>query len=257
MDIFIIKKLAGNLLMPLPVSILLLFWGLICLLRDRKTKGLVLSILGLTILTLFSTPWLPNMLLVDLEQKYKQFDVSQKVDAIVVLGCGHTNDGSLPITAQLHTCSLARVTEAVRLYRHNLHSHIITSGYGGNEPFSNAEMNKKLAVALGVPPSRIKTFPDPRDTQQEALALSPHLLGKRFALVTSASHMPRAMQLFDDQGLLAIAAPTQHLSKDISRLPWWKKRPGSQYLGQSEVLWYELMGQSWLKLKNWLSSSAS
>jgi len=256
-DLFILKKLAGNLLMPLPISILLLCWGLVCLLRDRKTKGAILSISALGILLLFSTPWLPQKLLVDIEQQHTQFDLSQPVDAIVVLGCGHINDGALPITSQLDPCSLSRVVEAIRLFRKNPNSQLFTSGYGGNEPFSNAEMNKTLAVALGVPSSRISVFSGPKDTRQEALQLKVKLLGKKFALVTSASHMPRAIQLFEEQGLLPVPAPTNHLIKDNSRAPWYRNLPDSQYLSQSEVLWYEWMGQSWIKLKSWLSNSGS
>lgn len=256
MDIFIIKKLIGSMVSPLPVSILLIVWGMVLFWRDHKTKGTLLSMSGILCLCLFSTPWLPQYLLQPVEQKYHQYDLSQPVSHVVVLGCGHINDGSLPVTAQLNGCAVKRLLEGIRIYRQNPGSHIITSGYGGNEPFSNAEMMKRLAVTLGIPANRIITSDNAKDTRQEAKDLYQTLKGPNFALVTSASHMPRAMGIFEDAGLHPLAAPTDHIIRDESRHPWWKKLPSSRHLVKSERLWYETLGQWWVQFRAWLKTES-
>lgn len=247
---FYLKKLLGALLQPLPVITILLLLGVFFLIKRRYRMALAIQCSSVVLLILLSTPWATRPLLEPVEQQYRQFDLSTAVEYVVVLGCGHRNDGRLPVTAQLASCSLYRITEGIRIYRNNPGATLITSGYAGNEPFSNARTTMEVAIALGVPASDILIEERPKDTQEEARLLQAKLAGKSFALVTSASHMPRAIKYFENLGLQPIAAPTGHVIKDNSRDPVWKFFPSSKHLYKAERAVYEYLGQLW----QWLRS---
>lgn len=251
MDLFLIKKVAGIWIMPLPVLGFLLLIGLFFFIKGNKKRAITSQFAAIILLFFTSTPFFINDSLSQLERQYPQYDISIPTNYIVVLGCGHSNDGALPITAQLYYCSLERITEAVRLHQLNPDSKILMSGYGGEQPFSNAYMGKELAMSLGIKESSINIFEEPRDTESEAKAMAPILRDKPFALVTSASHMRRAVSLFEDQHLSPIPAPTGHLVKDDSRSKWWHLAPKSGNIAKSERWWYETMGAIHLAIRSW------
>lgn len=234
--------------MPLPLSMLFLVMGLLFL---KKRRGRVLIVSGVLLLLLSTTPMLPDRLLGTLEQTYRQYDLSVEVDTIVVLGCNHVNAADMPITAQLHHCSLARLNEAKRLFNANPKAQIITSGSTGSQPFSQAYMNKRMLQVLGIPEKQITANEQSRDTREEAAHLAPLLRGKPFALVTSASHMKRAVQLFEAQGLVPYPAPTEHLIKSSGDASLLYYIPASKHLKKTERWWYETLGLSWLTIKQW------
>lgn len=236
---FYIKKVVAALATPLSAIILLLIMSVFFQLRGKKKRALITQTTALLLLIATSTPFLPNQMLPSLERQYPQFDIGRDVEAVVVLGCGHSNDSQLSITSQLYSCSLYRVTEGVRIWQQHPSAQLIFTGYGANEPFSNAEMGQELAVALGVPQSKVFYEPTPKDTYEESIVLRQRLRDKTFALVTSASHMPRAIRYFEAQGLTPSPAPTGHLFKDESRDSWWKKLPTASNLRKSETIIYE------------------
>lgn len=237
-------------MMPMPAIIILLLVGLFLLFRKRVRSG-TFSILFATILLIaFSLPMLPNALLRPLELSYPQFDMSEPVTKIVVLGCRHVNDRQLPITAQLAPCSVVRSSEAIRIYRSNPNATIITSGNVGVEPFSNAYMTKQFIIAMGVPAAKVIEVEESRDTEEEAINLAKLVKQEKFALVTSASHMKRAMTLFDSQKLRPIAAPTMHFVKQSDSDVWSPIFPSADNLDKLERWWYEAMGNTWVWLKS-------
>lgn len=250
MDIFVFKKFIGSALMPLPLLCCFFVIALVLLLRKRYQKAIVVQCLGLFFLAVIANKYIAYELLATTEQTYKQFDRSQTVRTIVVLGCGHINDGMLPQTAQLHSCSLYRLAEAMRIYHLNPRSQIITTGYGGNEPFSNADLVRQVAISMGVPSHKIRAISHPRDTEEEAQAVAKLIGTQSFVLVTSASHMPRAMHIFETAGMRPTAAPTGHLAKDPSRAFWWEQLPRAESIRLVERWWYETLGRLWFNLRH-------
>lgn len=253
MDFFLLKKTIGALLMPMPILLLALIATVVAILLKKERMVKVGASFSLLFFLLISTPFLPDYLLKKIESQYPQWDMSQSVDNIVVLGCAHTNYGPLPLSSQLHTCSMIRLAEAMKIYQQNPTATIITSGAKFNQPFSNAEMQKRMLMELGIPEDHIKSYGESRDTEDEAQRLSPVLKQSRFALVTSASHMPRAMRLFQQYGSQPHAAPTDHKvrAKDVS-----EKRhflPHSKNIKKMERWWYETLGQTWLSVKAWFN----
>jgi uncharacterized SAM-binding protein YcdF (DUF218 family) len=123
------------------------------------------------------SPFLPDRLLQQTEHAYPKFDLSQTVNKIVILGCGHLSDEYLPITSQLYPCSIVRINETLRIYQQQADAVIITSGAAMQDTTSNTEMNKRLLMALGVKEEKILSIESSRDTEDEANNLKPYLQG--------------------------------------------------------------------------------
>ena len=89
---------------------------------------------------------------------------------------------------------------------------------------------------------------EPRDTEEESQQIAPIVGPHRFILVTSASHMPRAMGLFKRRGLQPIAAPTDYLAPR-RRLELDDFVPDGYKLFKSQIAFYEYLGQAWETLR--------
>ena len=126
------------------------------------------------------------------------------LDVIVVLG-GGTSSG--PGRAQAGE-SGDRVLYAAQLYLQGQTAHLITTGEAqtvrGVQRPGPAQETVEIWTQLGIPASDISTLPG-LNTYQEMLALKPALdadwSGRRVGLLTSATHLPRALRLAADQGL--------------------------------------------------------
>jgi uncharacterized SAM-binding protein YcdF (DUF218 family) len=247
---FLLKKLISMFLMPLPLGVFFIVLALV-LLYINKTKA-VKSMLALSILWLFffSYPPVANILLHSIESNNPTLHhAPENVKYIYVLGGGHHTDESLPITSQVVETSVVRLNEGIRLY-HQLHEEasIIVSGHrGAFDPTTHAVMQQKLALALGVKKEKIILRPEPRDTEEEAIAAKALLGDKPFILVTSASHMRRAMRFFKHEGLQPIPAPTNHLAS--IQYPNYTDFFSSDALEKSHIVFHEILGMVWQKVK--------
>lgn len=241
---FYLKKVIGMMLMPIPLTISGLVLGLLLLKRFPKSaKGLI----GFSALFLALTSWHPvaDRLLKPFENEHPMFNTAQAVDVVVVLGGCHNSREDVPPPAQLCGTSIYRLLEGLRILKHNPQAELFVSGYAASDSRTHAEVSKEIALSLGVDKSRIRTFPEAQDTQQEAELMQPHLQNKTFTLVTEASHLPRAMVFFQQQGLTPIPAPAVTLSSESSD---WKINASAQR--KSERAFYEALGQAWQTLRN-------
>lgn len=97
--------------------------------------------------------------------------------------------------------SLPRLNEGIRLWRENPGSKLIfTGGVAKTNTVSAAEVGARVAQSLGVPREQIITLDLPKDTEEEAAAVKQAIGDAPFLLVTSASHLPRAMIFFSRKG---------------------------------------------------------
>ncbi|CAM4257024.1 YdcF family protein [Pseudoalteromonas byunsanensis] len=247
---FLFKKVLGGLLMPLPLTLIVVAT---CLLFVSKTNIKSYIVLWLTLIGLWfiSTPFFANKLMASAESQIRTFDVSKhrKIDKIVVLGCGvHLNTQQIA-NAQLTGCSSARLTEGLRLAHHYKNAELIVSGH------NSARLMKQTAIALGISNNRVRANSTAMDTKDEAKLLAPHLVDRQVALVTSASHMARAKNLFWAQGVDTVAAPT--LFYNLHNEPSYK-----QFIPQAAVLQavtthhHEMLGTLWIKLRRTINPEA-
>ena len=247
--LFLLKKFIGNLLMPLPVTLLLLLWALLLLLR-RKTRwfGILIVFIATALLFVCSYPPLSNPVVARFEAQVPGYRQDHgPIDYVAVLGSWHQSAGNQPVTSELSPTAIVRLAEGIRVYRLNPDSKLIFTGYSGlpADRVPYPEKLRELAVALGVPEEDILLLNGPRDTAEEAELIAATFPGAGLVLVTSAAHMPRALGLFRGAGLDPIPAPTEHLAKPAAS--WWTF-PDGQTLARSESWAHERLGLLWARL---------
>jgi len=248
MMLFFLKKFIGVLLMPINIVLILLLMSIL-LSKSNKILSKACLVTGFVILLTVSTPYFSGEFIKPLESQFITFEKQPKsLDYIVILGCGHSTNENIPALAQLQPCSLQRLSEGLRIFQLHPEATIITSGYAGSDIEPNAIKVKRAAISLGVPENKIISNTLPQDTEEEAELISPLLVGKEFALVTNASHMPRAVQYFINRDTTPIPAPTGfRYKKDPSGL--LEHLPSGSSLQRTTYAWYETLGQfvQWLK----------
>jgi uncharacterized SAM-binding protein YcdF (DUF218 family) len=160
---------------------------------------------------------------------------------VVVLGGGHRASSSLPASAHLNESAIFRMVEGVRVHRMLEESVLIFVGFGGEGRQSSAEVGASVAVSLGVDPERVVAIHEPRTTGEEARAVR-ELVGETpVVLVTSDTHMPRAVRLFEREGVNVIPAPTgQRAVGSHSVREWLRAAP--QRIVYADAVMHEVVG---------------
>lgn len=154
-----------------------------------------------------------------IEKTYAPIDLNQLNNTetyyIHVLGAGASLDSRLPASMKLHTSTLIRLVEGIRIYNHLEHGALVTSASAKKGFTSQAEISKETAVSLGVNEEGIKMLETPTTTLEEAIAFKEKFgKEKKVILVTSALHLPRAVEIFKDQGLNVTPAPSGYIYKE-------------------------------------------
>ena len=247
---FVLKKVAGALLMPLPLSVLVLALGCLLLWRGylRWGRGFITG--GLTLQLLASCTALSDLSLLPLEEAYPKWDGrNHGLAYVVVMGASQGDAPRLPLTNRPNTAAVYRLLEGIAVYRANPGSKLILSG-GTGTPEPHALLMADVAEQIGVPAHDILLQTQSLDTEQEAALLAPMVGQSAFAVVTSAAHMPRTLLSFARLGLSPLAAPTHFLDRDNPH-PNWRDfaLPSADSLGRSEFAVHEYLGFAWLKLK--------
>jgi len=253
---FMFKKIVSQFLLPLPVVIWFLLSGLVFLwFTKRQTLGRILVTCGLVLLYLFSHWSLADRLLSPIEKRYPYEERDLVTDPpayIVVLGGGHTSDPNIPATSRLSTDTLSRVVEGIRLQRESPGSKLVLCGGTVFDPVPEADSMYEVALQLGVRDEEIILERDSKDTKDQARLVKEIVGEASFLLVTSASHMPRSLALFEKVGLSPRPAPAGFMSKagqGWSPGAYW---PSSGDLRKTERAFYEIMGTLWGRIRGLL-----
>lgn len=249
--LFILKKIIGGLLLPLPFLLLVIGAAILLLWFSRWQKtGKALLTAGWLILLLLSLQPVADRMLKSIEDTYPTWRGGEKVNYIVVLGGGYTWNPDWAPSSNLINNSLPRVTEGVRLWQANPGAKIIFTGARAmTNPVSTAEAGARVAESIGVPRSDIITLDTPKDTEEEAKAVAQAIGQQPFLLVTSASHLPRAIIFFRNAGLNPLPAPANQMAIDSPLNPWERMIPSPLWLMHSDRVGYETLGRVWQWLK--------
>jgi uncharacterized SAM-binding protein YcdF (DUF218 family) len=223
-------------------------------LKPKHKAGKILVTIGTGLLLLLSIAPVSGALLRTLEQRYPPLNLSSlPVELtkspsgifIVVLGSGYSPDPSVDRNSHLSQDALARLLEGVQICQEVESCRLILSG----GPTAAAQAMKEVSLSLGVPQREIILEENSRNTEQEARLIKPMVGIAPFILVTSASHMPRAMGLFQKLGMHPIAAPTDYLAKTGGPFSPDEFYPGAGGLSEAERAVYEYLGMAWEKLR--------
>ncbi len=233
--LFSLKKFISFFLEPFTFGFLILLLAFIFLLFNNYKKAKSILFVGLIFIFLISNSLFSNFLISPLENQYKNqknVDIS-KVEYILLLGGDFES----------------RAYEVIKLSLKLKDAKIITSGYAGKMMISDALYAKNELISLGINENRIIMQEKPKDTIEEAKSIKELLNNKPFILVTSAYHMPRAMKIFQMQGLNPIAVPTDFTVKE---------QKSNSYLSINDlrkvsIAIHEYIGLAWLKIKDILN----
>lgn len=242
---------------PLTFCLFLLVVSVILLWIQRGQRiAKIGTTLCLVLLLIFSNRYIHSVILGKLESHYPALVVTkdslpslQGIHFIVVLGgMAHTNP-NWPLTSQLGVTMLIRLIEGIQLHKQLPQTKLVLSG-GSRYDVSDAEMMQKMALLLGVDPKNIILEKESNNTYEEAFFLKDLLRGKRFILVTSARHMPRAMALFQKMGLSPLPAPTGHIAITNDQQPFSPLIPRSANINSFSEMIYEYLGFLKARLAN-------
>ncbi len=254
--ILLISKAISQLLLPPGVLILLAVIGLTGWKR-RWGRGLVA--LSLLMLWMLSIEPVRDVLLSPLENRYPPFQtasvdpaIHSESTVIVLLGGGieekapeYGGHDALSHDAMMRTVYAADLAQHTGLDIYTTGGAILSET---TEP--EGMLMRRMLMRLGIPDSRIHIETEASNTWENAANLRHMLQGNEIyhiVLVTSAWHMPRSVQVFEQHDFHVVAAPCDYVGErkpyDIrSWLPRWNVMADSavglhEYLG---LLWYRL-----------------
>lgn len=213
------------LLLPLGLTLLLL---LLALLTRRRWPVLLAFTLLYTTSTPLTSRALMRAVVGDQTHGSLAAGVASQADAIVVLSSRRPTAPSADDGWVSEWTIADRFLAGVALARADAAPWLVfTGGWSPAAPTAPLEgdANRDHAITLGVPPERILTTGPVRTTAEEAVAVAtllretPDLAGEptHVLLVTSAFHIPRAVALFERQGLRVTPYPVD-LRVDTARI---------------------------------------
>lgn len=258
--LFALKKFISYWLMPLPFCIVALVAGL-GLIRVGKSPrlGWTITVSALVLLMLASNRFVSRSLIRPLESQYPAIPeiVTGQPSSPALASCRHVvvlggGNGYSPATSAINLLSnaaLARVAEAVRLLRALPEAKLIVSGPPIGTGAAHATVLARAAESLGIDRTRIIYIENARDTEEESRAVSRLVGDTPVALVTSAWHMPRAMALFRETGVSALACPADFRTHAYDRFGWDDLAWEVSSLERSSLAARERLGFAWAWLR--------
>ena len=257
---FIVKKILGSVLMPLPFFLLISFVGLFFLWRGKRVfTGKILTTLGLIGLTIMSYNPVSRALNAPLNCKYEAYSTNQLkkigtesetlVKYVVVLAGGHKSDPNIPVTSRISGHSMIRLVEGIRILRKNPGARLILSGGGAVDPVPEARVMAEISQFMGVSKDDMIIESASNDTKDQAWLIKPIVGTAPFVLVTSATHMPRSMALFKKLGMSPIPGPAGTTSR--IKMPFSPQDifPNVSALDSTTEAVHEYLGLLWGRLK--------
>jgi uncharacterized SAM-binding protein YcdF (DUF218 family) len=195
-----------------------------------KTVTYGLCCIGLAVIIIMYTPLANN-----LSGRLSVKTDLQKADVIVVLGGGLFPNG------ELSWFSLMRTVKGVELYKRGYADKIIFTGRG------DCRAMAKVAIGLGIPEQAIFLADKSTRTHEDALGTAEIMKenGLQTALlVTSATHMKRAMLCFRHEGI-------KFFSESVEPIEMYAQGPVDRLLIFKTVM-REYLGLALYKTKGWI-----
>lgn len=215
------------------------------LLNQAPRTRLLLTIMAIGQLLLFAWPPVSTELIENLESKARSLQAHNTGGpyvAILLLGGGISPGIPGVKTANAHE-AFDRIIHAARLYHDGLAPRVIVCGgtalrdhYPSAQ--SEAAAMKDMLILMGLPASAIITEDQSLTTRQNmsltAEILKNQAISGRLALVTSATHMPRAAATAQRASLEIDAFPTDWTEPRALRPIAMRWLPNAQALEESE-----------------------
>lgn len=226
---YVLSQILDFLVTPSDLIALLGGLGLLlALVRRRKASAALIGLAAVLLLVGGYSP-LGAWALGRLEDRFPQIAPPASVDGIILLG--GTVDAHITEARGIPTFNDAgeRLTNTAVLALRYPQARVILAGggadTGGGTPVTESKISKDILTAIGLAQTRIELEEKSRNTCEDA-AETASMVGtgtqtQTWLLVTSASHMPRAMACFRAAGFPVVPFPVDYRTKgtaDYSRL---------------------------------------
>lgn len=215
------SKIISAFIWPSSVITIMLVVGIALLVIGRAPMlGRRLSAAGIALYLLCGLSPLGNIMTFPLEERFVREPLPQDLAGIIMLG--GFERGSLTTTRRQLSLneSAERLTEGLKLAHERPRAKLIfTGGDGVLMSFANNSIAGPIGEYLqsvGIPRERLILEGDSRTTWENALFLHRMLApkaGERYALVTSAFHMPRSVGAFRQVGFDVVAWPVDYRTR--------------------------------------------
>jgi uncharacterized SAM-binding protein YcdF (DUF218 family) len=209
--IFAVTHIVGEFLRPISLLVLMTTVGLLSL--DRRFGRVLITLGALGLFALMILP-VQEWTLTPLEDRFSRPLPPAHVDGIIVLGGAIEAVISTERGIPSLNASAERMTDFVALARRYPDAKLVFTGGDGTvmpgvQP--EAYFARELFGELGLPPERVMYEDKSRTTFENAVFshdLARPAPGSVWLLITSASHMPRAVGVFRHVGWTIIPWPT-------------------------------------------------
>jgi len=199
--------------------------GVLAFILRRRRLGTGLLVLSALLLAVCGWSPLGPAALMVLEDRFPPAVVSGPIAGIVVLGGGVDTH----ITADRGQSTLNEAGErivAVGALSHMFpEARLLFSGgaghLGSGQGVTESGVGRDVLMALGVNPQRIQVEESSADTcenAEESLLAAKPAAGEQWLLVTSASHMPRAVACFRAVGFPVVPYPVDYRTRGAESL---------------------------------------
>ncbi len=178
-------------------------------------------------------------------------------DAVVVLGGGvQTAKTDDMVLSQLVSTASLRVLEGARVYKLIGARYVIVSGGIADEQLElrpEAEQMAAALVASGVPADRILLDTHAKNTHEHPEGVRPLLVAHhitQFVIVTSPTHMRRAMAVFRHAGYDPVPSVSLLISQHVKPALFFMPNDDSMFLSNQTL--YEYGGFALYWWRGWL-----
>ncbi|MBX6376185.1 MAG: YdcF family protein [Acetobacteraceae bacterium] len=243
---YVLSKVLWFPLRPGTFALLLGWIGLWALWRRRRWGRWALAAALGFYTVILATP-VSQWVLLPLEERFpRPAEAPAHVDGVVVLGGMVDQNITEARGIPALNGAAERLTEMVVLARRYPEARLVFTGGQGSlvhGGLTEADVARSLLTAMGLPPERVTYEEAARNTYENA-RLTRELMqprpGETWLLVTSASHMPRAMGVFRRAGWEVQAWPVNY--RTGRSLVAWYDAPFPERLGQFETGLREWLG---------------
>jgi uncharacterized SAM-binding protein YcdF (DUF218 family) len=242
-------------LQPSTLIALLIGYGAILIWTGWARWGRRFVSIGAALLLIAGLSPLGNALILPLEDRFPRTDLDQPPPPAGFIVLGGVEDRLVGRARKALTLNEAgeRVVETVMLARRFPEAKIAFSGGDAGILYpsdSEAIGAKRLLTEMGLAPDRLILESGARDTYENAIYLKAELdklgllwPGKRWVLITSAYHMPRAMASFRRAGFEVEAWPVDYRTRGSADLmrPFDKVSEGLRRVDVATREWVGLL----------------
>lgn len=236
---------------------ILLVCGVVAALTHRKNMAITMTAVGLFWVTIWSLPVTTLYLGGKLEAMYPYVpsEFQEKGDVIMVLGGKIQSNRANWFEPYRRSTATDRIDRAQALYLNGRAPIILLSGGALEGKVSEAQGMAQVLKQRGLPESALLLENESRNTYENVLLSQPllkHLGNPKVLVVTSALHMPRAMLVFNNLGIHAVAAPVtpQIVPPDDEILHPWL--PHTRSLEASRSIIKEYFGLLGYWIRDWI-----